>query len=164
MNKHSILKAVLLSTALLLVSGCASHRADDYSQREARRPMSVQFGVIESVRLVTVEGSRSGGGAMAGAVAGTVIGSTVGGHRHRGYYGHYHHGSLAGALVGGIVGGLAGAAIEESATRREALEITVQLLDSGEYVAVVQADGGEDFQPGEQVRLVGNGSTLRVTR
>jgi outer membrane lipoprotein SlyB len=37
-------------------------------------------------------------------------------------------------------------------------------LDNGPYLAVVQEDGGEQFRPGERVRILRDGGTTRVTR
>ena len=62
-----------------------------------------------------------------------------------------------------MAGGLAGAAIEEGVTRRQGVEVTVR-LDNGSYLAVVQEDEGEQFQPGEQVRLLRDGGSTRVGR
>ena len=156
MNKRSILTIFLLPIALLLSGGCASNLGgDDYSRSEARRTMRVRFATVESVRPVRLEGTRTPVGPMAGAVAGGVIGHSLGG-----------RGSVisaVGTVAGAVAGGVGGAAVEEAVTRRRGVEITVQ-LDNGEYLAVVQADGGEDFQPGERVRLVGDGYTERITR
>ena len=63
--------------------------------------------------------------------------------------------------AGGYV--LDGAAAEEAVTRQDGVEITVK-LENGEYLAIVQADDGENFQRGERVRLVDGGQATRVTR
>jgi len=85
-----------------------------------------------------------------------VIGSSLGGRRDP-------ITSTVGTVIGAVAGGVGGAALEEAATRKQGLEITVK-LDRGGYLAIVQADGGEDFQPGDRVRLVGSGEATRVTR
>ncbi|MCL1860722.1 MAG: hypothetical protein FWG52_04200 [Proteobacteria bacterium] len=156
MNKRSILAAILLCITPLLVGGCVSNLGgDDYSRWETRRVMRVRFATVESVRPVNLGGTRSPVGSMAGAVAGGVIGSSLGG---RGTTS-----SAVGTVIGAVAGGLGGAALEEAATRRPGVEITVE-LDRGEYLAIVQEDNGEDFQPGERVRLVGDWQETRVTR
>jgi outer membrane lipoprotein SlyB len=156
MNKRSILAIILLSAAPLLIGGCASGLGgDDYSRGEARSVMTVRFATIESVRPVRLEGTRTPIGAGAGAITGGVIGSTLG--RRGGTT------SAVGTVLGAVAGGIGGAAIEEGVTRQAGVEITLQ-LDNGTYLAVVQADNGENFQPGEQVRLVGSGQSARVTR
>ena len=59
--------------------------------------------------------------------------------------------------------GLAGAAAEESMTRKQGIEVTLK-MDNGELLAIVQEDGGENFAPGERVRLLQDGRNTRVTR
>lgn len=145
---------VLVVVAALGVAGCASGLGGGtYGRTEARRAMSVQYGVVESVRPVQLEGTKSPLGAGAGAVVGGVAGSGVGGGR----------GQIVGATVGAVAGGLAGAALEEAATRKPGVEVTVR-LDDGRVIAVVQEDEGEGFRLGERVRVVSDGGTTRVAR
>jgi outer membrane lipoprotein SlyB len=157
MNMRSVLLiALLFFFAPFLMGGCASSLGgDDYSRGETRGAMAVQFATVESVRPVRIEGTKSPVGAGAGAIAGGVIGSTVGSSGSTT--------SAVGAVLGAVAGGLGGAAVEEGVTRQTGVEITIK-LDNGGYLAVVQADKGEDFQPGERVRMVGNGRTARITR
>lgn len=115
--------------------------------------MVVQFGAVESVRGVRLEGTKSPVGTVAGAAVGGIAGSSVGGGR----------GSAIAAVIGAVAGGLAGSAIEEGVTRTQGVEVTVQ-LENGQYLAVVQADEGEQFMPGERVRVLRDGGTSRVTR
>ncbi|MDR3214624.1 MAG: glycine zipper 2TM domain-containing protein [Azoarcus sp.] len=144
--------AILAVAAIL--TGCASDLGGDaYSRREARQVMQVRFATVESVRPVLLEGTKTPVGAVAGAAVGGIAGSALGRGR----------GSAIGSVVGAVAGGLGGAAVEEAVTRERGMEVTVR-LDHGEYLAVVQADRGEDFQPGERVRLVGSGGAARVTR
>lgn len=147
--------AVLMTTvAVLGVAGCATGLGGGtYQRTEARRTMTVQFGTVESVRPVVLEGTKTPVGAAAGAALGGLAGSNIGKGR----------GSVAGAIVGAVAGGVAGAAIEEGVTRRQGVEITVR-LDDGHHLAVVQEDEGEQFRPGERVRLLSDGGTTRVTR
>ena len=147
------LKLTLMLFAALVLGGCASSRSGDvYTRDQARREMLVRTGVVESVREVLMEGSKSGTGTFAGAAIGGVAGSTMGGGK----------GHIVGAIAGAVLGGLAGNAIEENATKKNALEITVR-LDNGQMIAVVQ-EMGEVFYSGDRVRILsGNGST-RVTR
>ena len=149
----SISKIVVLALFPLLLIGCASSRSGDvYTRDQARREMLVRTGVVESVREVLMEGAKSGTGTFAGAAIGGVAGSTMGGGK----------GHIVGAIAGAVLGGLAGTAIEENATKKNALEITVR-LDNGQMIAVVQ-EMGEVFYSGDRVRVLsGNGST-RVTR
>ena len=48
-------------------------------------------------------------------------------------------------------------------SRKQGIEVTLK-MDNGELLAVTQEDGGENFQPGERVRLLQDGGTTRVTR
>ena len=67
-------------------------------------------------------------------------------------------------VAGAVAGGIAGQRVEESASRRQGVEITVR-LDSGIMISVVQeADPNQDFWPGQPVRVLGQGTTARVTR
>ena len=137
----------------LLVSGCAGTSSGSvYDTRQARQEQTVRLGVVESVRTVTIEGSRSPIGAVAGGAVGGVAGSNVGGGR----------GSAIGSILGAVAGGLAGSMIEERATRKDGLEITVK-LDNGELRAITQ-EADEAFKPGERVRLLSGGGVTRVTR
>lgn len=141
---------VLLSAAVL--AACAPGQGGGtYSRDEARREQNVRMGLVESVRPVQIEGTRSGVGPAAGAVIGGVAGSGVGSGR----------GSTAATVLGGVVGGLAGQVAEQGATRRAGVEITIK-LDNGSMIAIVQ-EADETFKPGERVRILSDGRTSRVT-
>jgi|SRR5450830_1029666 len=142
--------AILMISAVL--AACASSNSGDvYSRDEARKVQTIKLGVVESVRKVKLEGTKSPVGTVGGAVVGGVAGSTIGGGK----------GSAIAAVIGAIAGGVAGSAIEEGVTRKDGLEITVK-LDSGALVAIVQ-EADEPFNPGDRVRLVESGSTTRVS-
>ncbi len=151
MNLNRIALAVTVMIAALL-AGCASSQSGSaYERRQARQEMNVRLGVVEGVRRVTIEGTKSPVGTVAGAGVGAIAGSNIGRGR----------GSTAGAIVGAVVGGVAGSAIEEQVTKKEGLEITVK-LDSGELIAVTQ-EADEAFHPGERVRVLRGGGATRVT-
>lgn len=150
------LRVVALGLAMgaLVLGGCASGLGGGtYERGEARRAMTVQYGVVESVRSVRLEGTKSPVGTVAGAAVGGVAGSTVGG----------GSGRAIATVIGAVAGGVAGAAIEEGATRTAGVEVTVQ-LDNGQLLAVVQEDEGENFRNGERVRVLRDGRTTRVAR
>lgn len=150
MNRISL--AVAAAMTAVIVAGCAPSKSGSvYTRDEARREQSVRMGVVESVRHVQIEGTRSGIGPAAGAAVGGIAGSGVGDGR----------GAAVGAVVGSVAGGVAGQAAEEVATRRPGLEITVR-LDSGRMVAIVQ-EADEAFKPGERVRILSSGGVSRVT-
>jgi len=144
------LTGVLASSVFL--AGCpASTSGGAYTREQARQPQEVQMGVVESVREVTIEGTKTPVGPAAGAVVGGVAGSTIGGGR----------GSLVGAVVGAVAGGLAGGAIEEGVTKQKGVEITVK-LDNGRLIAIVQ-NADEVFRPGDRVRVLSGGGVTRVS-
>jgi outer membrane lipoprotein SlyB len=150
------MKLITLTAAAAVVatviSGCApSMSGGAYTRDQARREQSVRLGVVESVRQVQIEGTRSGIGPAAGAIVGGIAGSTIGQGR----------GSAVGTVLGGVAGGIAGQAAEEVGTRKAGLEITVK-LDGGRLVAVTQ-EADEAFRPGERVRIISDGTTSRVT-
>jgi outer membrane lipoprotein SlyB len=139
----------LLSLGLL---ACASSNSGSvYSRDEARKTQTVKTGIVESVRSVKLEGTKSPVGTIAGGAVGGVAGSSIGGGR----------GSAIAAIIGAVAGGLLGSAAEEGITRKDAFEITVK-LDGGGMVAVVQ-EADEVFKAGDKVRLVENGETTRVS-
>ncbi len=143
-------KPVLFFIAAIAVTlaGCASSMSNSaYERRQARTAHEVQMGMVEHVREVEIEGTRSRVGATAGAVAG--VGAMRG------------HGPV-GRVAGAVAGGVAGAAIEEGVTRQKGLEITVK-LDSGRMLAITQA-ADENFYVGDRVRILSGGrGDTRVT-
>jgi outer membrane lipoprotein SlyB len=150
MNRTFAIAFIAAST--LLLAGCpAGLGGKDYSRDQARTVQEVQMGLVESVREVNIEGTKSPVGAGAGAVVGGVAGSTVGGGTGR----------VITTTVGALLGGLGGAAAEEAVTRQRGLEITVK-LDSGRLIAITQA-ADEEFKVGERVRVLSGGGTTRVT-
>ena len=68
--------------ASALIGGCASTSSGSvYSGGQARQEQTVRMGVVESVRQVSIEGSKSGVGTLAGGAIGGVAGSNIGGER-----------------------------------------------------------------------------------
>ena len=150
MNKRIKVTVAVLAVAAL--AGCAQGLGGgSYTRDEARREQNVRMGIVESVRPVQIEGTRSGVGPAAGAVVGGVAGSTVGGGR----------GAAVATVLGAVAGGVAGQAIEQGTTRTNGVEVTVK-LNSGALVAIVQA-ADETFKPGDRVRILSDGTTSRVT-
>jgi len=149
MRSTQLLIAALLS---VLLAACASSNSGSvYSRDEARKVQTIKTGIVESVRQVKLEGTKSPIGTVAGGAVGGVAGSTIG----------HGRGSTIAAIVGAVAGGIAGAAAEEGITRKDGLEITVK-LDGGGLVAVVQ-EADEPFNAGDKVRLIESGGTTRVS-
>ena len=144
----------LLLISLALLAGCASSKSGDvYTRDQARREQNIRMGVVESVREVLMEGTKSPVGAIASAAVGGVAGSTLGGGK----------GSTIAAVIGAVAGGLAGSAIEEGVTRKQAMEITIK-MDNGQLIAIVQEGDPLEFRPGDRVRIISSGGESRVTR
>ena len=145
-------KLILITTLSILVAACASSNSGSvYKRDDARKVHTVKTGVVESVRTVKLEGTKSPVGTVAGGAIGGIAGGSIG----------HGRGSALGAVIGAVAGGIAGAATEEVVTRKDALEITVK-LDGGGLIAIVQ-EADEAFNPGERVRIIEDGSTSRVT-
>lgn len=155
MNTRSsrVFAAVIGALMLATLAGCATNSSSGsvYSTSEARREATVRMGVVESVRQVTIEGSKGPVGAIAGGAVGGVAGSNIGGGK----------GSTIGSILGAVAGGIAGQAIEKRVTNKAGLEITVR-LESGELRAITQ-DADEAFKPGERVRLLSSNGVTRVS-
>lgn len=144
----------LAASVVLVLAGCASSKSGAaYPREQARQEMVVRTGVVESIRMVALEGTKSGVGGAAGAVIGGVAGSNIGGGR----------GQIIASVIGAVLGGIAGHALENETTQRPAMEISVQ-LDSGPLIAVVQEGGPEEFKAGDRVRVLSGGGETRVTR
>lgn len=142
----------LIALISVFLAACASSNSGSvYSRDDARKVQTIKTGVVESVRTVKLEGTKSPVGTVAGAAIGGIAGSSIGGGR----------GSTIAAIIGAVAGGLAGSAIEEGVTRKDAIEITVK-LDGGSMIAIVQ-EADEQFHPGDKVRIVDNADTSRVT-
>lgn len=66
MMRMNISAVALIYLSVAVLSGCASGLSgSDYSRGQARQEQSVRTGVVESVREVKIEGTRSGIGAIA---------------------------------------------------------------------------------------------------
>ena len=145
-------RLIAIGILSVFLAACASSNSGSvYSRDDARKVQTVRTGVVESVRTVKLEGTKSPIGTVAGGAVGGIAGSSIGGGR----------GSAIAAVIGAVVGGLAGSAAEEGITRKDGLEITVK-LDGGSMIAIVQ-EADEQFNPGDNVRIVENSDTSRVT-
>ncbi|WP_372834624.1 glycine zipper 2TM domain-containing protein [Pontibacterium sp.] len=152
MKKIGVLLSAVLSVSLL--AGCAGDLSGStYSREDARKVQYVRYGIVESVTPVVIEGRTDGPiGSAAGAIVGGIAGSTIGGGR----------GSNISAVIGAVAGGIVGNKIEESATRAQGQELTIQ-MESGEIISVVQeVQNKEFFRPGDQVRVLDRNGTVRV--
>lgn len=151
MKNSFFLLFLFVATGLV---GCASDLSgESYSRSEARTVQQVEYGSIEHLRPVKIEGTKTPIGSGAGAAVGGIAGSSVGGGK----------GSYIMTVIGAVAGGMAGAAIEEGVTRAHGVEITVK-LDSGQTIAIVQElSPNERFSVGERVRVLYAGQNTRVS-
>lgn len=148
-----IIKFIFTAIIATVITACASSNSGSvYSRDEARKVQTVKTGVVESVRQVKLEGTKSPVGTVAGGAVGGIAGSSIGGDGKSG---------AVGAVIGAVVGGLAGAMAEEGLTRKDGVEITVK-LDGGGLIAIVQ-EADEVFNPGEKVRILESGGVSRVS-
>lgn len=142
---------IMIPFCLVLVACGANPSATTYSRDQALSVQQVQFGTITAIRPVQIAGTQSGVGAAAGTVVGGVAGSGIGDGR----------GSTIAAVVVGVAGGLLGNKIEQETTKKDGLEMTVQ-LDNGNIISVVQ-QAEELFQVGDRVRLLTSQGKARIS-
>ena len=147
---------IFLSISLVCFSltGCISGlEGSSYSRSEARQIQQVEFGAILSTKPVIIEGQRSDWGELSGVIIGGIAGSSVGEGK----------GQQIATTLGAIGGAVAASVVEEKATRVQGLELTVK-MDSGKILSIVQeVDEINQFQKGQRVRVLMQGSLARVS-
>ena len=144
---------VVAAIAALLLGACAHPMGvAEYRAHAAMGEQTVRYGVVDTVREVTIRARETGVGSASGAMIGSIAGS---------HAGHGHHSSIAGFIGGAILGAIIGSEVERSANERPGVELTV-LLDSGRTIAVVQ-DAEERFRAGDRVRVLSGRGLTRVT-
>lgn len=153
-----IKKALLMLTVplLLVTTGCAtSLQGDSYSRDDARQVQTVEYGTIEDVRLVVIEGTKSPIGTLAGAAVGGIAGSAVGGGK----------GAQVAAVIGAVVGGLVGSAAEEGLTKSQGVELVIRIGSSNKIISLVEGHNPErPFYVGDKVRLMTINGQTRVAQ
>jgi len=146
--------AVVTLSAVTVLGGCAQQGlyGTSYSRSQVGQAQTVQYGTVESVTPVRIEGRTDGiVGSGTGAIVGGIAGNQIGGGR-----------TLA-TVVGAVAGGLVGQRVEQATTERQGQEITVR-LDNGSVMSVVQeVENGQFFRPGDRIRVLGQGRSLKVT-
>lgn len=153
MNRLPTLLLIPALALSLFTTGCATSQSGrSYTPQQAQREMTVRMGVVESVRFVTISGTQNGAGGLAGTAIGGIAGSNIGGGSR---------GSAVGAILGAVGGAIAGKMIEEKATEKEGLEITVR-YDNGTLGAITQ-EADEKFNVGDRVRVLSGGGVTRVS-
>ena len=142
------MKKILVIT--LLVAGCATQGAHDYTQSEVRATQTVAYGTVESVRAVKIKADSAVVGTVAGAALGGLLGNQIG---HGG-------GRAAATVIGAVAGGYAGNAVERKVNEEDGQEIVIR-LESGSTIAIVQP-GAQGFTAGQRVRVLTGPKGSRV--
>jgi outer membrane lipoprotein SlyB len=146
---------ITLLALLVLAAGCQSTlTGESYSRAEARKQQQIQYGTVEHIRPVVIEGTKTPIGAGAGAAVGGIAGSSVGSGK----------GAAVASVLGAVAGGVAGAAVEEQATKRQGVEITVRLDDNRLIAVVQQVNPAVSFQVGDRVRVLTLNGTTRIAQ
>ena len=152
MNKR-ILGLALAATVL---TGCMQQNLQGtaYTAADARQVQTVEYATVELVTPVIIDGDPNNPvGVGAGAIVGGIAGSTIGGGK----------GSSIATVLGAVAGGIAGQKIQGSATRTQGQEIQL-MLDRGSRISVVQAvQDNLFFRPGDKVRVLRSGNTVRIS-
>lgn len=149
------LVAAMMSMGLVL-SGCSPSAPSGsiYKSNEALKPQEVRLAKLLSVRPVLIEtSSNTNTGAVAGGAIGGVAGSQMGSGRGTE--------AVLGGLIGATVGAIAGSAAQKAANKENAVELTVQLDDTGQIMSIVQASD-EIFTAGQAVRVLIQSGKYRV--
>lgn len=133
-----------LAVSILLLTACSfpAPSPDVYERQEAGRVHTVVYGEVQRVRQVPIAGRKTAIGRIGGAYVGGAVGSAGGDGA----------GEAILSGVGAVAGAVAGEAAEEKLTRKDGLEITLQ-LDSGETIVIVQ-QADLEFAEGERVRVL----------
>lgn len=149
------LAAIIVIASSFALSGCASSlQGDTYSRDDARQVQTVQYGTVEAVRMVVIEGTKTPIGTAAGAVVGGVAGSSIGDGK----------GSMIAGVLGAVAGGLAGSAAEEAITKTQGVELVIH-KNTGETISIVQEyEANNVFHVGDRVRLLTINGDVRVSR
>ena len=153
MNKKLLL-VLPFAFALGACAGTGGMGSADYSPNQVRQAASVQTGVIQSVRHVQIAG-QSNTSSMVAPTLGAIIGGLLGNQIGQG------SGHTAAMALGGIAGGFTGNAVGEAAAKVRGIELIVQL--AGRAVAITQADDGTQYRVGQQVTVLGDYGSYRVT-
>lgn len=142
---NSTIRVIVVSMLAVAGTGCISNlTGDSYSRDEARASQRVEFGTIEHLRDVKIEGTKTVIGPAVGGAVGAIAAEDIGD----------GNGSDVAQVLGGVAGGALGAAVEEGITRRDGVEITVK-FDDGHRIAVVQEiDPNAAFRVGDEVRVL----------
>ena len=145
------MRAVLVGLCLGFgLVGCTipAPHPDVYQRSDTGRAYGLNPGEVVMVRSVPIAGRSTAVGRIGGAYVGGAVGATVGDGL----------GQVVASSAGAVAGAVAGEVVEERVTRKEGLEITVQ-LDSGNTITIVQ-ESELEFVEGERVRVLLRGNDI----
>lgn len=153
-NKGITVKTILISSTLaitlLLTTGCAPR---GYETRTVGQQMTVQSGVVQSVKEVVINNQGAGNalGAIVGAVAGGALGNQIGG----------GVGKDVATVAGTVLGGVAGGSVGDQLDTQYGQEVIVQ-LNNGQTVATVLRinETTPMLAPGQAVNVFFSGSSI----
>lgn len=154
MKKATSFVLIAVLALPLAFGGCAPRvGSSDYDATRTRTAQSVNYGTVESVRVVRIDDDSKTGtalGTVGGGVAGGVLGSLIGSGRGRTLA------TVAGAALGAGAGYAGGTAL----SGQDGYEIQVR-LDSGDTIVITQG-ADVSFTPGQRVKVLSGGGTTRV--
>ncbi len=149
MKRFIVMLVIVMSS--LLATGCVS-TGETYSRGDVGTLQEVEFGTVEHVRPLLIEGKSGVAGAGVGAVVGGIVGSGFGSGSGRG---------LA-TVLGAVGGGVLGSKVQKDLTKKQGVEVTVR-LDDGEVVAVIQELSPKVYlSVGDRVRVITRHGKARV--
>ena len=132
---------LIVSIAMMFLSGCASSDGPEYDGSTYQQIKSYEIGKVEGIRHVVV--SDNGTGTFLGALTGAILGSTVGN----------GNGSTLAALAGGLGGMYVGSQVNKA----NAQELSVK-LENGEHIVVIAK--GKGFHVGDKVKIIKDGNKV----
>jgi outer membrane lipoprotein SlyB len=126
-----------------LAAGCTFPSSSRVvSRQQAGQLRRVEYGTVQKVNSVVVEGQRGPIGLYGGGAAGAAATGDVG----------HGVGTDLAQVGGAVVGAVAGQAVEEVITRKGAQQMFIK-MDNGTVVSVTQS-GATVFAVGERVAVV----------
>lgn len=153
--KRNIFVVSMLALSVIGLSGCAgnTYSGSTYKASEVKQVQSVRYATVVSVRPVEI--SKESGAVNVGSIGGAVIGGLAGNTVGQG------SGRLLATAGGALLGGLAGNSINNAVGKEKGIEILVK-TETGQDISIVQS-ADVSFYKGQRVKLIGNGSSLRVS-
>ena len=146
-------QASYLILSILIITGCvySSQRPDVVDRSVAQRAQSVTFATVVDIDRVVIAGDREVG-AAAGALIGAAAGQSVSDSEIE---------SGIGGVLGGLVGSAVGSAIGDTATRKAAIELLLE-LDNGKTISIIQEESQYMFAVGQRVKIIKSSGKSRV--